>query len=122
MLIRKIDVDETKPVDMSGVKDVNMRILLGRSDGAPTFAIRHFVVKKDGNTPLHQHNYEHGVFIVAGSGTVAVGDESQEIISGDTIFIPANIIHQFKADRGNSLQFLCMVPTVFDCDKPTPGS
>jgi quercetin dioxygenase-like cupin family protein len=110
------------PVEMEGAEQVKMRLLLGRADGAPTFAMRHFEVAPGGHTPRHQHPYEHGVQVVGGTGTVEVGGEEHELKPGDSLFIPPDVLHQFRADRGESLQFMCMVPTTFDCGKPTPGS
>lgn len=122
MQIRTADDMPAAPVSMPGAEGVGMRLLLGRSDGAPTFAMRHFTVASGGHTPRHQHNYEHGVYVVGGAGTVEIAGESRAIKAGDSLFVEPNVEHQFRADRGDALQFLCMVPTTFDCGKPTPGS
>lgn len=122
MLIRHSEDMEGTPVSMEGASDVSMRLLLGRQDGAPTFAMRHFTVEAGGHTPRHEHNYEHGVYIVSGRGTVEISGEHREIKGGDSLFVEPNTLHQFRADRDEELQFLCMVPTTFDCGQPTPGS
>ncbi len=122
MLIRSIEEMPAVPVSMVGAENVGMRLLLGRNDGAPTFAMRHFTVESGGHTPRHQHNYEHGIYVVGGTGTVEVAGESRAIKAGDSLFIEPNTEHQFRADGGVPLKFLCMVPTTFDCGKPTPGS
>lgn len=122
MHIRRAEEMEGAPVTMEGADQVSMRLMMGRADGAPTFAMRHFTVEPGGHTPLHQHNYEHGVQVVGGAGTVEVAGEPHQIREGDSVFIEPNVVHQFRADRGEELQFLCMVPTTFDCGKPTPGS
>jgi hypothetical protein len=31
-------------------------------------------------------------------------------------------MHQFRNAGTGALRFLCLVPTTFDCGKPTPGS
>ncbi|MBL1218616.1 MAG: cupin domain-containing protein [Planctomycetes bacterium] len=122
MFVRKPSDVQDNPVDMEGVQGVSMRLLLGRADGAPTFAMRQFTVKPGGHTPRHQHDYEHGVYIAHGSGTVEFGGKDHHVAAGDALFIEPNQIHQFRADQGDELVFLCMVPTTFDCGKPTPGS
>ncbi len=122
MLIRNVSEMPEAPVTMPGAAEVGMRLLLGRADGAPTFAMRHFTVKSGGHTPRHQHNYEHGIFVVGGRGTAEIGGEARAIRSGDSLFVQPNVPHQFRADRGEPLQFLCMVPTTFDCGQPTPGA
>lgn len=122
MLIRRAAEMDGRLVDMPGVEGVRMRLLLGRADGAPTFAMRHFTVEPGGHTPHHRHNYEHGIYVVGGCGTVEVGGERRPIRAGDSLFIEPNALHHFRADQGEALQFLCMVPTTFDCGQPTPGS
>lgn len=122
MLVRRADEMEGQAVEMEGVKDIEMRLLLGRSDGAPTFAMRHFTVQPGGHSPKHQHPYEHGVLVLHGAGTVEVDGETHRLQPGDSLFIEPNALHQFRADCGESLEFMCMVPTSFDCGKPTPGS
>jgi len=122
MLIRTANEMPATPMSMPGAEQVGMRLLLGRADGAPTFAMRHFTVEPGGHTPRHQHHYEHGIYIVGGSGTIEIAGEARAIKAGDSLFVEPNAEHQFRADRGEGLQFLCMVPTTFDCGKPTPGS
>lgn len=122
MLKRRTDEMSGQPMDMAGAEGVTMRMLLGSADGAPTFAMRHFTVEPGGHSPLHQHNYEHGVQIMGGRGTIEIDGETGELRAGDSLFVPPNVVHQFRADRGESLQFICIVPTTFDCGQPTPGS
>lgn len=116
------DPARTQPVDMPGVKDTRMEVLVGRAHGAPTFSMRHFVVAPGGHTPHHQHNYEHEVVILDGEADVSLGDTTARVRGGDVLYIPANEMHQFRNAGAGNLRFLCMVPTTFDCGKPTPGS
>lgn len=116
------DPSRTQPVDMPGVKDTRMEVLVGRAHGAPTFSMRHFVVSPGGHTPHHQHNYEHEVVILDGEADVSLGDTTARVRGGDVLYIPANEMHQFRNAGAGNLRFLCMVPTTFDCGKPTPGS
>jgi quercetin dioxygenase-like cupin family protein len=122
MLIRRAEDIPGKPMDMDGVKGVSMRLIVGRSDGAPTFAMRHFTVEPGGYTPHHSHNYEHEVYIVEGSGRVEQSGEQHDIRAGDVVFVQPNNVHQFVNTGTTPLKFLCMVPVTFDCGKPTPGS
>ena len=54
MIIRRADEMEGRPVEMDGAADVSMRLMVGRDDGAPSFAMRHFTVEPGGHTPRHQ--------------------------------------------------------------------
>ncbi|MCH2153874.1 MAG: cupin domain-containing protein [Phycisphaerales bacterium] len=122
MLIRHADPSTTTPVEMEGVKDVTMEVMVGRADHAPNFSMRHFVVQPGGHTPLHQHDYEHEVFIVEGEAEAECAGEVHTIKAGDVLYVPANDLHQFRNTSGAPMRFLCLVPVTFDCGKPTPGS
>jgi quercetin dioxygenase-like cupin family protein len=123
MVIRNIFETPMKPVEMPGVRGAMMAVMVGRGDGAPNFALRHFTVAPGGNTPRHSHDYEHEVFVVEGEGTVMVDGEERAIRAGDVIFVPADKEHQFKATgAGVGLRFLCLVPVTRNCGEVTPGS
>jgi quercetin dioxygenase-like cupin family protein len=129
MLIRRPEEVEAQPMSMPGASGVRMRLMVGRSDGAPTFAMRLFEVEPGGHTPQHSHNYEHEVLVLGGRGQVlgGVGGSTwRPIRAGDVIFIPANETHQFKNIGDQPLQFMCLVPTHFDCGngacQPVVGS
>lgn len=126
MLIRNAAEMEAMPVDMDGVKDVTMRLMVGRTDGAPNFSLRQFTVQPGGHTPRHSHNYEHENFIISGSGQVWYEGSFHDIAPGDVLLIGANQEHQFVNNTDQPLDFLCLVPATFDpgngqC-QPTPGS
>ncbi|MCC6581404.1 MAG: cupin domain-containing protein [Phycisphaeraceae bacterium] len=128
MLIRRPEQVEPQPMTMPGAMGVAMRLMIGRTDGAPTFAMRLFEVAVNGHTPLHQHNYEHEVIVLEGEGLVTggVGGHTiRPIKPGDVVYMPANEIHQFRNTGQQPLRFYCLIPTTFDCGKacqPTPGS
>ena len=128
MLIRKPDQAPAREMDMPGASGVTMRLMVGRDDGAPNFAMRLFEVKPGGHTPHHKHNYEHEVMIVQGRADVACGPDGQDTRqadAGDVLYIPANQPHQFRNTSDAPLKFMCLVPTEFDCGgkcEPTPGS
>jgi len=121
MVIRNIHETPMSPVGMEGAERVRMAVMVGREDGAPTFALRHFQVEPGGCTPQHHHDYEHEVFIVNGSGTVLLDGERRAIRAGDVVYVPADDEHQFRAGD-DGLGFLCLVPVERRCGETTPGS
>ena len=128
MLIRRPEQVAPQQMAMPGASRVSMRLMVGRSDGAPNFSMRLFEVEPGGHTPQHQHNYEHELLILEGSGQVqggVNGSTIRPIQAGDVIFMPPNELHQFKNTGPTTLKMMCMVPTQFDCGgsaQPTPGS
>ncbi len=122
-VIRNIDEAEQAEIEMEGVRGASMAIMVGRSDGAPNFAIRHICVEPGGHTPQHQHDYEHEVFVISGRGDILLGGERHAIRGGDVIYVPVEEEHQFRADaQGEGLRFLCAVPMTRDCGDPVPAS
>ncbi len=122
LLQRNLAETPCQPLEMEGVKGVSMRIMVGRADGAPNFSLRHFQVAAGGHTPRHAHDYEHEVVVLGGSGTAEYDGKDYPIREGDVLLISPNATHQFRADRGSEMRFLCLVPVSFDCGKATPGS
>lgn len=122
MLIRHADPSATIPVKMDGAKNVTMQVMVGRADHAPNFALRHFVVQPGGHTPLHQHDYEHEVYVVEGESEAECAGKTHAVRAGDVLYIPANDMHQFRNNSNAPMRFLCLVPVTYDCGKPTPGS
>lgn len=121
MLIRNIKEAEHKPVQMEGVDRVSMALMVGRTDGAPNFALRHFKVEPGGHSPQHSHDYEHEVLVTGGGGTVLLAGAHHDIEEGDVVFVPADEEHQFRAGA-SGLSFVCLVPVSRNCGDPTPGS
>jgi quercetin dioxygenase-like cupin family protein len=122
MLIRNAQEVQGKPVEMDGASAVTMRMMVGRADGAPNFAMRHFTVAPGGHTPRHSHDYEHEIYVVEGAGRVEHDGEFRDLKAGDVVYVRANATHQFVNPGTAPFTFLCLVPVTFDCGRPTPGS
>lgn len=122
MLRTSLDPEATSTVDLEGVQDVSMRILLGRADGMPNFALRHFVVDPGGHTPHHQHDYEHQVIVLEGTGEATAAEGVRPIAKGDVLYVEADEPHQFRNTGGTPLQFLCLVPLTRRNGQEVPGS
>jgi len=110
MKIKHSESVETKPVEMAGADGVQIRLLIHEAEGAPTFYMREFIVAPGGHTPLHTHDWEHEVFIVAGSGAAVSKDGDNPITAGDCVYIAPGELHQFKNTGDQELKFLCLVP------------
>ena len=68
MKIEKSSNISKKPVNVEGAKDVDIRWLISKADGAENFEMRMFELQPGGFTPLHTHPHEHEVFVVEGQG------------------------------------------------------
>jgi len=103
---------EPKPIDMEGVKDASMQILIGEAENSPTAIMRRFKVEAGGYTPKHTHDYEHVVFVLSGKGTLYASNGEFDLQTGTHLIVDPNEIHQFKADCGEQLEFLCIIPKI----------
>lgn len=98
-------------VQMEGAKDVKMKILIGLNEGSENIILRHFFIAHGGNTPFHQHNYEHVVKIERNKGIVVDENGNEfEIKKGQSLFVKANEKHQFKNPFKEDFEFLCIIP------------
>ncbi len=93
-----------------GVKDVKLRWLISKKDGAENFAMRLFEIKPGGYTPLHQHDWEHEVFILEGNGVIKNKINEEAFGEGDVLFVPSMEWHQFVNTGKETLKFLCLIP------------
>ena len=98
-------------VTMEGAKDVKMKILVGLNDGSDNIIMRHFTIAPGGHTPFHSHNYEHLVKIESSKG-IAVDENGKEIEvkKGQSLFVKANDMHQFRNPFGKDFEFICIIP------------
>ena len=110
MKIEKSSNIEKKPVIMEGAKDIDIRVLISKNDGAHNFAMRMFEVQPGGHTPLHVHPHEHEVFILEGKGTFHCEGKDYPFEPEHVIFVPGDAIHNFQNTGDSLLRFLCLVP------------
>ena len=66
--------------------------------------------------PLVEHDdREHTLFVLSGTGSVTVGDETEPVKPGTVVFVPRNTAHSVEAGK-EQLTYLCL-STVVDQDK-----
>ncbi len=64
--------------------------------------------------PPHYHEVlEEIYYILYGSGVMTVGDESQEVGSGDAIFIPKNHVHSLTNTGDEDMKLLLVCGPAF---------
>ena len=88
-------------------KDISRQILF--SDPDLQCELRYFEMAAGGYSTLERHEHMHGVMILRGHGHCLVGEEVREVKPYDLVSIPPWTWHQFRATRGETLGFLCMV-------------
>lgn len=92
-------------------RDVTRQTLLGEGEGeaALSFLTRYFEVGAGGFSTLEHHQHPHAVVILRGRGTVLLGARRFAIAPFDCVYVAPGEAHQFRADQGETLGFLCIV-------------
>lgn len=122
MGVRRFDQFRWQDVDLlayketgSHFKSVTRQVLFGEELGLRS-QLRYFEVEPDGYSTLERHQHAHGVMILRGCGRVLLGDRVEAVAERDLVSIPPMTWHQFRADAGEALGFLCMV----NCERDRP--
>ena len=110
MKIEKSSNIGISPVEMDGAKDVGIRWLISKEDGAENFAMRMFELEPGGHTPLHTHPQEHEVFVLEGEGTFVFEGQEHPFGAEYVIFVPPNKEHRFMNTGDSVLRMLCIIP------------
>ena len=107
-----------------GAQGTTIRWLISKEMGAPNFAMRLFEIAPGGHTPLHQHPWEHEVYILSGTGCVSVvrkegkteeggvwsASYATDLKPGTAVLVEPNEKHQFHNTGSEPLCMLCLVP------------
>jgi quercetin dioxygenase-like cupin family protein len=93
-------------------KTITRQVLF--SDPQMQGELRYFEVAPGGYSTLERHGHMHAVLVLRGRGHCLVGDEVKAIELYDLITVPSMTWHQFRADAGEPLGFLCMVNAARD--------
>jgi len=93
-LIRQSDVSTYQPANHNHT--TNQRIIDAETVGAKHMEVIIGVLDKQGGATAHSHaGIEQTCHVLEGTAHVQVGDESFDMVPGDTCFFPANVIHTF---------------------------
>ncbi|MEO9135763.1 MAG: cupin domain-containing protein [Casimicrobiaceae bacterium] len=109
---QEVDVLRYKREDGAGFRDVARQVLF--DDPALACQLRYFEVASGGHTTLERHEHAHAVLIERGRGRCLVGDCVYDVVEHDLVHVPSLTWHQFQADKGELLGFLCMVNAARD--------
>ncbi len=79
--------------------------------------LRYFEMASGGYSTLERHDHMHAVLILRGEGECLIGGEVHKVGTNDLVTIEPWTWHQFRANAGQPLGFLCMVNA--ERDKPS---
>ena len=93
-----------------GAEGACIRWVITEADGSSNYALRVIELSPGGHTPHHNHWFEHQNYVIEGQGSVTVGEKSFDIKTGDVIFVPGDVQHQYRNTGDTPLKFLCGIP------------
>ena len=108
--VRKKGSRETQEVKAG--QGTTMQVLISAEE-APNFAFRKFSMEPEGGMPKHTNRIEHEQYVLQGSGTIEIGDETFQVSAGDAVYIPSNVPHSYQAGK-DGMEFICVVPNQED--------
>jgi len=62
-----------------------------------TLMMAEFRYEKGGRAKLHSHPHEQVAYIIEGELDFTVGEETQHVVEGDSIYIPSGVVHGCEA-------------------------
>jgi quercetin dioxygenase-like cupin family protein len=112
-LLRRADEVEYEAVDAAD--GLEKGVLVGPEDGAPNFAIRRFTLAPGAEVPKHTNAVEHEQHVLAGEYVVGIddgsGDPEEHVVgAGDSLLVPAGVVHWYRNEGDEEGAFLCAVP------------
>ena len=110
MKVIHYDQVELEPVYADGAEGAQIRWLIAQKDGAPNFAMRMFEVSQEGHTPYHQHDWEHEIYCLSGTGSLVTEQGETPFGENDILYVDPGMLHSFKNTGQDTLKFLCLIP------------
>jgi quercetin dioxygenase-like cupin family protein len=107
-LLRRAEDIEYEPV--VAADGLEKGVLIDEARGAPHFAIRRFTLAAGGEVPKHTNEVEHEQYVLTGEYTVGIGDEEHTVSAGDSLLIPAGVVHWYRNEGEDDGAFICAVP------------
>jgi quercetin dioxygenase-like cupin family protein len=105
---------EIAPLSVAGIEEttqgLTIRRVIDEVDGAGDFMMDIFEIEAGGWTGLHQHPWEHQVFVVTGEGEVTGPPGTTPFGPGQVIFIAPDEEHQFRNTGAGAVLFVCSIP------------
>ncbi len=96
-----------KQVGSAPFRDISRQVLF--QEPGMGCELRYFEMAAGGYSTLERHEHAHAVMILRGCGHCLLGDEVVTVKPFDLVTIPSWTWHQFRANQGEPLGFLCMV-------------
>ncbi len=110
MIVGNYSDKENIPQAKFGTTGTGMRELIGPDEGADIFSMRMVSIDAGGQIGMHQHPWEHEIYVVRGNGKAMVEGRADDLVPGVWAWIPPDEIHGFENTGDVPLEFICCIP------------
>jgi quercetin dioxygenase-like cupin family protein len=107
-VIHRTEDVEYETVDAA--EGLSKGVLIGDEQGAPNFAVRRFELDAGAEVPKHTNEVEHEQYVLEGEYVVGIESEEHAVSAGDSLLIPAGVVHWYRNESDEAGAFLCAVP------------
>jgi quercetin dioxygenase-like cupin family protein len=107
-VIKRHDEIEYESVDAAD--GLSKGVLIDESDGAPNLAMRRFTLAPGATVPEHTNAVEHEQYVLDGEYVVGIDGDEHTVSAGDSLLIPAGVVHRYRNEGETAGAFLCVVP------------
>jgi len=91
-------------------EDKSVRWVIGKPEGAPNFAMRVIEFDPGAVFEIHQHPYEHEIFVLEGEGVAEAPDGEERMRPGIALYVPPGQPHGYRNTGDGPLRFICVIP------------
>jgi quercetin dioxygenase-like cupin family protein len=92
------------------VPRIKTRILVGEGSGAESTTVWEQWIHVGGYIPLHYHEEEEALVLLAGRVSLTMAAESSSVLSPSTILIPPQVVHGLTPEGNEQVHLIAFFP------------
>lgn len=93
-----------------GSRNVKMRQLIRREDGARKTSLHELIIGKGGYSARHAHDWDHQLVVTEGRGLLILEGKKIPLRPGSVVLVQSEEEHQFLQRGERPLRFLTVTP------------
>ena len=102
------------PIDAAEIEKaysgITIRRVISESDGADATVMDIFEIAAGGQSPYHDHPWDHQVYVISGRGWCRDANGQHEFREGDVIYVSPGEPHSFGNSGRDPVKLVCVIP------------
>jgi len=103
-----------EPIDAAEIEKaysgVTIRRVISEVDGADATVMDVFEIAPGGQSPYHEHPWDHQVFVISGRGWCREEKGQHDFGAGDVIYVKPGEPHSFGNAGPEPVMLVCVIP------------